>query len=64
MEAMRLFHTTGKAPVWREFFAAWNQEVRQGVRTIALLLSCPIPRFEAIRIPKQRIIQEEQDGDD
>jgi hypothetical protein len=63
MEAMRLFHTTGKAPVWLEFFAEWNRGVRQGERTIAPLSSRPIPDFHAITIPKQRIVQEDQDGD-
>ena len=59
MEVMRLFHTTGKAPQWREFLAAWNDEVRQGTRSIAPFAPRPIPEFQAIRIPKQEIVQKE-----
>ena len=59
MEVMRLFHTTGKAPHWREFFAAWNVEVRQGTRSIAPFAPRPIQEFQAIRIPKQEIVQKE-----
>lgn len=61
MEAMRVFHSTAKAPVWREFFAAWNDEVRRGVRTVTPLTPRPIPKFQAIKIPKQEIVQEEDD---
>lgn len=63
MEAMRVFHTTGKAPVWREFFATWNEEVRNGAREVTPLVPRPIPSFRARKIPKQEIVQEE-DGDE
>ena len=59
MESMRIFHTTGKAPVWREFFTRWNDEVRQGIRTVAPFVARPIPPFRAVRIPKQEIVQED-----
>jgi hypothetical protein len=62
MEAMRLLHTTGVAPVWREFFAEWNEQVRRGERVVMPLAACPIPDFQAIRIPKQEIIQEKDDA--
>jgi hypothetical protein len=58
MESMRIFHRTGKAPVWREFFARWNEEVRQGSRTVVPFVGRPIPAFQAIKIPKQEIVQE------
>jgi hypothetical protein len=63
MEAMRVFHNTGKAPVWREFFAAWNEQVRQGARAVIRFAEHPIPVFQAIRIPKQEIVQEDDDLD-
>jgi hypothetical protein len=62
MEAMRVFHTTGKAPVWREFFAAWNEQVCQGARSVTPFARRPIPEFQAIRIPKQEIVQEDDDA--
>jgi hypothetical protein len=62
MEAMRVFHTTGQAPVWREFFAAWNEEVRRGARRVMPFAARSIPGFQAVRIPRQEIVQE--DGDE
>ncbi len=59
MQTMRVFHTTGKAPVWREFFAAWNEQVQQGLTTIVPFAARPIPLFRAVTIPKQEIIQED-----
>jgi hypothetical protein len=59
MEAMRQFHTTGQAPVWRDFFAAWNEQVRRGVRTIEPFAARPIPDFQAVKIPQQEIVQED-----
>lgn len=58
MESMRIFHRTGKAPVWREFFARWNEEVRQGSRIVEPFVGRAIPAFQAIKIPKQEIVQE------
>jgi hypothetical protein len=59
MESMRIFHTTGKAPVWREFFEQWNEQVRNNLRTVEPFVPRPIPAFRAIVIPKQEIVQEE-----
>jgi hypothetical protein len=59
MESMRIFHTTGKAPVWREFFTRWNDVVRRGERSVAPFVARPIPAFRAIPIPKQEIVQED-----
>jgi hypothetical protein len=59
LESMRIFHSTGKAPVWREFFAQWNDEVHRGTRTIEPFVARPIPQFKAVRIPEQEIVQEE-----
>lgn len=60
MESMRVFHLTGKAPVWREFFSRWNDEVGRGVRTVTPLVARPIPAFRAVLIPKQEIVQEDE----
>ena len=61
MEAMRVFHSTGQAPVWRDFFTDWNEQVRHGARTITPLAARPIPDFRATPIPKQEIVQEDDD---
>jgi hypothetical protein len=61
MESMRLFHATGKAPVWRDFFVHWNDEVRSGSRIVPPFATRPIPLFRAQEIPRQEIVQE--DGD-
>jgi hypothetical protein len=63
MESMRVFHSTGKAPVWRDFFATWNEQIRRGARAVAPVTSHPIPEFQAVSIPKQEIIQEERKED-
>ena len=59
MLSMQIYHSTGKAPVWREFFAQWNEEVRRGTRQVEPLLARPIPDFHAAKIPEQEIVQEE-----
>jgi hypothetical protein len=59
MESMRIFHSTGKAPVWREFFREWNEQVRNNSRTVEPFVPRPTPAFRAIAIPKQEIVQEE-----
>lgn len=61
MEAMEIFHRTRKAPVWREFFTEWNEQVRQGRRSVRPFISRSIPPFQAIAIPKQEIVQEDDD---
>jgi hypothetical protein len=42
------------APVWREFFSSLNEQVRNAIPFSAP----PIPKFRALRIPKQEIVQE------
>ncbi len=59
LESMRIFHSTGTAPVWQDFFKAWNEEVARGARAVAPFAARPIPAFRALRIPKQEIVQEE-----
>ncbi len=59
LESMRIFHSTGKAPVWREYFSKWNDEVHRGTRAIAPFAARPIPEFKAVRVPEQQIVQEE-----
>ena len=59
LEALTLFHRTGKAPGWREFFTHWNEEVAQGQRQVPPFAPKPIPPFTPVRIEKQEILQEQ-----
>lgn len=59
LESMRIFHTTGKLPIWRDFFTEWNSEVQRGRRKIEPFAARPIPAFEPIAIPQQEIVQED-----
>jgi hypothetical protein len=64
LEAMTEFHKLGQAPVWREYFARWNQEVSTGQRNIRPFRAKRIPVFHAAAIELQEILQEQADDDD
>ena len=59
LEALTQFHRTGVAPVWRRFFARWNDEVRSGVRTVEPFHAKPIPEFTPKLIENQEILQKQ-----
>jgi len=59
LEALTQFHRTGVAPVWREFFARWNDEVRSGARTVQPYHAKPIPEFTPKLIENQEILQKQ-----
>lgn len=59
LESLTQFHRTGRAPVWRDFFARWNDEAAQGRRHMAPFLPKPIPSFVPRRVEKQEILQEQ-----
>jgi hypothetical protein len=60
LEMMLAFHREGRAPVWREFFAAWRERLARGeveartfkVRTIP-------PEFRPVHFPPQEVYREE-----
>ena len=56
---MTEFHTSGNAPVWREFFNRWNKEVRIGERNVAPFRDREAPNFHAVSIEKQEILQQQ-----
>ena len=62
LEAMRIFHREGKAPVWPQFFAAWKRSVASGTITVKPYTPSPIPPFVPVRIPAQEVVQE-HDGE-
>jgi hypothetical protein len=59
IESMTEFHRNGRAPVWRVFFARWNDEVAYGKRDIAPFQPRPIPPVRRVRIERQEILQQQ-----
>jgi hypothetical protein len=58
IEAMTIFHRTGKEPAWPEFYSAWRRKVACGEVRIVPFVPKPIPRFRPVRIEHQEVIQE------
>ena len=59
LEALTVFHRTGHAPVWKDFFAQWNQEVAVGYRQVNPFSPKEIPPFEPHSIENQEILQKQ-----
>ena len=59
LEALSEFNRDGRAPVWRDFFARWNEEASQGRRQVLPFRPKPIPPFDPVRIENQEILQEQ-----
>ena len=58
IEAMTIFHRTGKVPPWPEFFADWKAGVERGEVRNEPFRPKPVPRFRPVRIVKQEVLQE------
>lgn len=58
IEAMTVFHRTGKEPPWPDFFAAWKEKVGRGEIRIDPFRPKPVARFRPVRIEKQEVLQE------
>jgi hypothetical protein len=58
IEAMTIFHRTGKAPSWPEFYADWSQKVAAGEIRIESFTPRPFPPFRPRRIEHQDVLQE------
>ncbi|HWG46631.1 MAG TPA: hypothetical protein VN688_27970 [Gemmataceae bacterium] len=59
LEALSEFHRRGHAPVWRDFFSRWNEEVSSGRRRVEPYRPKAIPPFSPVRIENQEILQEQ-----
>ena len=59
LEALTEFHRTGKAPVWRDFFSRWNEEVVAGHRQLPSFSPKQIPDFRPCETEKQEILQQQ-----
>ena len=58
IEAMSVFHRTGKEPRWPDFFAEWKEKVATGEIQIEPFRPKPVARFRPARIEKQDVLQE------
>jgi hypothetical protein len=58
IEAMTVFHRTGKEPRWPDFFADWKRKVASGEIRIEPFRPKPVVRFRPVRIEKQEVLQE------
>ena len=58
IEAMTIFHRTGKEPRWPDFFADWKRKVASGEIRIEPFRPKPVSRFRPVRIEKQEVLQE------
>jgi hypothetical protein len=58
IEAMTIFHRTGKEPRWPDFFAEWKERVARGEIRVEPFPARPIEPFNPVRIEKQEVLQE------
>jgi hypothetical protein len=58
VEAMTVFHRTGKAPAWPEFYADWKRRVAAGEIRIDPFTPKPFSSFQPRRIEHQEVLQE------
>ena len=58
IEAMTIFHRTGKEPRWPDFFADWREKVARGEIRIVPFRPTSIARFAPVKIQKQEVVQE------
>jgi hypothetical protein len=58
IEAMTVFHRTGKEPRWPDFFAEWKEKVARGEIRIDPFRPKPVARFRPVPIEKQEVLQE------
>lgn len=58
IEAMTIFHRTGKEPQWPEFFHDWKDGVARGTIRIEPFRPKPVTRFRPVKIATQEVVQE------
>ena len=58
LEAMTIFHRTGKEPRWPDFFAEWKARVASGEIVVEPFTPRPVEPFQPVRIQKQEVLQE------
>jgi hypothetical protein len=58
IEAMTIFHRTGKEPPWPEFYGDWKQRVEAGEIRVDPFTPRPFSLFQPRRIEHQEVFQE------
>jgi hypothetical protein len=58
IEAMTIFHRTGKEPRWPDFFAEWKQKMARGEIRVEPFHPRPMAPFKPVKIEKQEVLQE------
>jgi hypothetical protein len=58
IEAMTVFHRTGKAPRWPDFLSEWKQKSVSGEIRVEPFRPKPVPVFRPLRIEQQKVLQE------
>jgi hypothetical protein len=58
IEAMTIFHRTGKEPRWPDFFAEWKEKVSTGEIRVEPFEPKPLRPFTPVKIEKQEVLQE------
>jgi hypothetical protein len=58
IEAMTIFHRTGKEPRWPDFLASFKEAIATGEIQVEPFRPKPVPRFQPVRIEKQEVVQE------
>ena len=58
IEAMTIFHRSGKEPRWPDFYTEWKRAVERGDIRVEPFRPKPVARFRPVRIEKQEVLQE------
>lgn len=58
IEAIIGYHRDGIAPIWEDFYRAWNERVATGGQPVESFALKPIPKFTPVRIVEKRVIRE------
>lgn len=58
IEAMTIFHRSGKEPRWPDFYTEWKRAVERGDIRVEPFRPKPVARFQPVRIEKQEVLQE------
>ena len=59
LEALTEFHRSGHAPVWRDFFARWNEEVNSNRKKVIPFTPKPVPAFKPMQFERQEVLQKQ-----
>ena len=58
IDAMTIFHRSGKEPRWPDFYTEWKRAVERGDIRVEPFRPKPVARFQPVRIEKQEVLQE------